>query len=176
MNIIGILLIINSVQSYYEGKCSIICISFLFLFSLKFLLFFCCCLSVFCFCFAFISLTSNTPWLTLTGQWPPEIGCALESEGTIYWYNDSVTWHCSLPVNINEPKIHLRPAEVLAPASMEFTTPVWRNGITYLNIWRLCCQKQVSQAGISNYIPQFTVGCNSLSLPEIPASGNKVRI
>ena len=26
--------------------------------------------------------------------------------------------------------------------------------------WGLCCQKQVSQAGISNYIPQFTVGCN----------------
>ena len=27
------------------------------------------------------------------------------------------------------------------------------------------------QAGISNYILQFTVGCNNLSLPEIPASG-----
>ena len=40
----------------------------------------------------------------------------------------------------------------------------------------LCCQKQVSQAGISNYIPQFTMGCNYLSLPEIPASGNKVLI
>ena len=43
-------------------------------------------------------------------------------------------------------------------------------------IWGLCCQKQVSQAGISNYIPQFTVKCNYLSLPEIPASGNKVFI
>ena len=40
--------------------------------------------------------------------------------------------------------------------------------------WGLCCQKQVSQAEISNYIPQFTVGCNYLSLHEIPASGNKV--
>ena len=40
----------------------------------------------------------------------------------------------------------------------------------------LCCQKQVSQVGISNYIPQFTVGCSFLSLPEIPASGNKVLI
>ena len=29
----------------------------------------------------------------------------------------------------------------------------------------LCCQKQVSQAGISNYIPQFTVGCNYLHAP-----------
>ena len=46
------------------------------------------------------------------------------------------------------------------------------NGI----IWGLCCQKQVSQAGISNYIPQFTVGCNYLSLHEIPASGNKFLI
>ena len=43
-------------------------------------------------------------------------------------------------------------------------------------LWGLCCQKQVSQAGISNYIPQFTVGCNYLSLPEIPASGNQVLI
>ena len=30
------------------------------------------------------------------------------------------------------------------------------------------------QAGISNYIPHFTVGCNYLSLQELPASGNKV--
>ena len=34
----------------------------------------------------------------------------------------------------------------------------------------------ISQAGISNYIPQFTVGCNYLSLPEVPASGTKVFI
>ena len=34
-------------------------------------------------------------------------------------------------------------------------------------------QKQLSQAGISNYILQFTVGCNCLSLPEIPTSGHK---
>ena len=32
------------------------------------------------------------------------------------------------------------------------------------------------QAGISNYVPQQTAGCNYLSLPEIPASGNKVLI
>ena len=43
-------------------------------------------------------------------------------------------------------------------------------------IWWLWCQKQVSQAGISNCIPQHTVGCNYLSLPEIPASGDKVFI
>ena len=41
------------------------------------------------------------------------------------------------------------------------------------NIWGLWCKKQVSQAGISNYIPQFTVGCNYLSLPGIPASGEQ---
>ena len=47
---------------------------------------------------------------------------------------------------------------------------------TTADIWGLWCQKQVSQAGLSNYLPQFTVGCNYLSLPEIPASGAKVLI
>ena len=46
----------------------------------------------------------------------------------------------------------------------------------YTYTWGLCCQKQVSQAGISNYIPQFTVGCSYLSQPEIPVSCNKVLI
>ena len=38
--------------------------------------------------------------------------------------------------------------------------------------WDACgfgFQKQVSQAGISNCIPQYSVGCNYFSLPEIPA-------
>ena len=35
-------------------------------------------------------------------------------------------------------------------------------------------QKQVSQAWISNCIPQKTAGCNYLSLPEIPTCGTKV--
>ena len=48
--------------------------------------------------------------------------------------------------------------------------------ILWIIIWGLWCQKQVFQVGISNYIPQFTVGCNYLSLPEIPASGTKVLI
>ena len=43
-------------------------------------------------------------------------------------------------------------------------------------IWGLCRQKQVSLAGIRKYIPQFNVGCNYLSLPEIHASGDKVLI
>ena len=48
-------------------------------------------------------------------------------------------------------------------------------GLPYV-IRGLCHQKQVSQAGISNCIPQHTVGCNYLSLPEIHASGDKVLI
>ena len=34
-------------------------------------------------------------------------------------------------------------------------------------------QKQVTQAGISNYTPQNTVGCNYLSSPTISASCTK---
>ena len=40
-------------------------------------------------------------------------------------------------------------------------------------IWGLWHQKQVSQARKSNCIPQYSVGCNYLSLPEIPASGKE---
>ena len=40
----------------------------------------------------------------------------------------------------------------------------------------LWCQKQVSQARISHCIPQHTVGCNYLFLPNIPASDTKVLI
>ena len=40
----------------------------------------------------------------------------------------------------------------------------------FKDIWGLWCQKQVYQAGISNCIPQYSVGFNYLSLPEIPAS------
>ena len=50
-----------------------------------------------------------------------------------------------------------------------YKSDCWIPGILGYNIG-------VSQAWISNYIPQFTVGCNYLSLPEIPASGNKVLI
>ena len=50
------------------------------------------------------------------------------------------------------------------------------SGITPVTLWVLCCPKQVSQTGISNCIPQYSVGCNYLSLPEIPASGTKVLI
>ena len=49
-------------------------------------------------------------------------------------------------------------------------------GLKPASIWGLWCQRQVSQAGISNDIPQFIVGCNYLSLREIPASGAKVLV
>ena len=42
--------------------------------------------------------------------------------------------------------------------------------------WGLWCQRQLSQAWISNCIPQYSVGCNYLSMPEITASGTKVLI
>ena len=43
-------------------------------------------------------------------------------------------------------------------------------------IWGLWCQKQVSQAGVSNCILQYSLGCNDLSVSEVPASGTKVLI
>ena len=46
------------------------------------------------------------------------------------------------------------------------------NGIIR-GLWR---QKQVSHTGISNCTPQNSVGCNYLSLPEMPASVAKVLI
>ena len=51
------------------------------------------------------------------------------------------------------------------------------NGVI-MHIWGLWCQKQVylMQTGMSNCIPQNTVGCNYLSWSEIPASGAKVLI
>ena len=56
--------------------------------------------------------------------------------------------------------------QIASPSMASIQTQIW-------GLWR---QKQVSQAGISNCIPQSTVGCNYLSLPEIPASGTKVLI
>ena len=43
-------------------------------------------------------------------------------------------------------------------------------------IWGLWCQKRVSRVWMINCIPQHSVGCNYLSMPEIPASGVKVLI
>ena len=43
----------------------------------------------------------------------------------------------------------------------------------YMRTW---CQKQVSQAGKSNCIPQYSFEWNYLFLPEISASGTKILI
>ena len=53
---------------------------------------------------------------------------------------------------------------------------MYRLQISTLCPIRMWGQKQVSQAGISNYIPQFTMGYNYLYLSEIPALSNKVNI
>ena len=45
-----------------------------------------------------------------------------------------------------------------------------------IDLWGFGCQKQVSQAWISKCIPQYSVGYNYLSMPEIPASGTKILI
>ena len=50
--------------------------------------------------------------------------------------------------------------------------PIYHNNVNMK--YGLRCQKQVSHAGISNFIPLNTVGCNYLSLPETPASGTRV--
>ena len=45
------------------------------------------------------------------------------------------------------------------------------------NTWRFHWhQKHVSHAAISYCIPQYSVRCKFVSLPEIPASGTKIRI
>ena len=46
---------------------------------------------------------------------------------------------------------------ILAMVSV-VTFPAW-----WWTIWGLCCQKQVSQTGISNSIPQYSVGCTYLA-------------
>ena len=50
-------------------------------------------------------------------------------------------------------------------ASLYFT--IINSTEAWLTIWGLYCQ--ISQAGISNCIPPNTVGCNYLSLHEVPA-------
>ena len=62
------------------------------------------------------------------------------------------------------------------PMKSPHKEPVTRKMVPFddvIMIWRHWCQKWVSRARKSNYILQFTVGCNYLSLPEIPASGQK---
>ena len=48
--------------------------------------------------------------------------------------------------------------------------------LTMQDIWGLWCQKQVSQAGINSCIPQYSVGCNYLSMPEIPGGRLNIKM
>ena len=43
---------------------------------------------------------------------------------------------------------------------------VYKRILSRGDIWGLYDQKEVSQAGISDYVPQYALGCNYLSLPE----------
>ena len=65
------------------------------------------------------------------------------------------------------------------PFSMSWchhTKSEFQSHYLFMDIWGIWWQKQVSQAGISNRIPQNTVGCNYLSMPEVPAFDTKVLI
>ena len=77
------------------------------------------------------------------------------------------------------------PMMVRLPTHQCVTRPQWvKSFVEYATdvymitnyIWGLWCQKHISPAGMSNCIPQYSVGCNYLSLPEIPASGTEVHI
>ena len=87
------------------------------------------------------------------------------------------TRHPKLPNFINSancPMLHFTVhfEETHASCEIKVIFTCWkclRNGEQ--GLW---CQNQSSQAGISNCIPQYSVGCNYLSLPEIPPSGANV--
>ena len=65
---------------------------------------------------------------------------------------------------------------VLLLSTPQYTATVQHLCKSCYHIYGLCRQKQVSQTGLSNCIPQYSVGCNYLSLPEIPAFVIKVLI
>ena len=102
-------------------------------------------------------------------------------------------WHCYQLVmtqycTIVGPLHFLGKAYILNMASVRSSLKLLMTW--FLALWDGCnclvntrCQmrtlfqrSRISQAGITNYIPQFTVGCNYLSLPEISASVHKVHI
>ena len=103
--------------------------------------------------------------------------CVKIFQGPISWTPNGQTKFAG---NASDFAVNTVPAGCLAPlvrtssdTVMTSVGPVCWTG-TWKDNWGLCYQKQVSQAGISNHIPQFTVGCKNLSLHEIPPSGNKV--
>ena len=71
---------------------------------------------------------------------------------------------------------HLRWREILLTSWWDITVKCVLSTPYIYVIYGFCCQKQVSQAGICNCTPQYSVGWNYLFELEIPASGNKVLI
>ena len=79
------------------------------------------------------------------------------------------------------PQVHETGEDISLPPGGRAGSLQGREALTlYLLSWCeeklnwLWCQKQVTQAGTNNCIPQNTMGCDYLSLPEIPASSTKV--
>ena len=66
---------------------------------------------------------------------------------------NKISWNCCLPIHP-----HLDPGR-------------WS---TKNEVFCVISMYIVSQAGISNYIPEFTVGCNDLFLPEVHVSSTQV--
>ena len=50
------------------------------------------------------------------------------------------------------------------------------DGLWHNIYWELLCMKHVSRACINNYITQYSMACNNLSLPSILDSGPEVQI
>ena len=86
-----------------------------------------------------------------------------------------VWWHTPHPPGMHEPSIHSGWSSVRWWSPVARASPIGSN-----QIWHLCdvrllpiisevlCQKQVSMARISNYIPQILWDVNFLSVPLIP--------
>ena len=99
------------------------------------------------------------------------------------WYHiswdfiDSFKWYCLLSKNIILSKIM---SGTNFANNFQLIIQIGQNKVLccnpisdHMKVW---LPKWVSRACISNYIPQYTVGCNYLYMPLIPASGNKVLI
>ena len=126
----------------------------------------------------------NSP---VTGEFPTQRASNVESVSI--WWHHYETWCSQLKLI---PCLESPPQSVSTSNMNEMLVPRWFHPILLCqppltgagwhfhwaiqHIWRLWRQKQVSQEGISNYIRQYSVGWNYLSLPEISASGTKVLI
>ena len=76
------------------------------------------------------------------------------------------------------PREHVRMEQIskMYCSSRSIENAICLHTYTIYNTCGICCQKQISQAGICNCIPQYPAGCNYLPMLEISASGNKVVI